>query len=71
MDLFQGIKNILKSSAALKSLSKVSPKQWPTVKLVLSKIENESSSKVYQGATLSRFNDKMVSRCADLSLVEA
>ena len=35
-----------------------------------SRIENESSSKVYQGATLSLFNDDMVSRCADLSLLD-
>ena len=70
MDTVQGIKSILKPSTSLELLSKESPKEWPTVKLLLFRIENESteSDKVYQGATLSRFKDELGSRCADLDM---
>jgi len=46
VDVVQGIKTILQAIAALQSLLKMSPKEWPTVKLVLSRID---SNNMYQG----------------------
>ena len=64
VDIVQGIQNILKSSSSLESLTRDLPSQWPTVKLVLSRIATEGTSKVYQGATLLHYNDETFSRCS-------
>ena len=60
VDIVQGIKNILKSVTSLQSLSRVSPKEWPTVKLVLSRIESD----MYQGTTLAKYNEGSISNCS-------
>ena len=57
LDVVLGIKNILKSTTALKNLEKKDPFEWPSVKLLLQKIENEGSQKFYQGAELRKFDD--------------
>ena len=61
----QGIKNLLKAVTSLQPLSKEATKEWSTVKLVLFRIENGDSVIMYQGATLTQFNDSMLSRCSD------
>ena len=55
LDTVIGINNILKSTAALKSLARLDPLEWPTVKLLLGRIKDEGSEKVYQGAPLRNF----------------
>ena len=55
LDTVLGINNILKSTAALKSLARLDPLEWPTVKLLLGRIKDEGSEKVYQGAPLRNF----------------
>ena len=57
LNVVLGIKNILKSTTALKNLGKKDPFEWPRVKLLLQKIENEESKKFYQGAELQKFDD--------------
>ena len=52
LDIVLGIKNILKASAALKTLARQDPLEWPTAKLVEERIQEEGSEKMYQGATL-------------------
>ena len=59
VDIVQGIQNILKSSASLEPLIKDLPNKWPTIKLVLSRIATEGTSKAYQGATLLHYDDEM------------
>ena len=53
LDVVLGIKNILKSTTALKNLGKKDPFEWPSVKLLLQKIENEGSKKF----ELQKFDD--------------
>ena len=53
IDIVQGIQHIVKSSASLQSLTRDNPKQWPTVKIVLSRITSEGTKKEYQGATVT------------------
>ena len=59
VDIVQGIQNILKSSASFEPLIKDLPNKWPTIKLVLSRIATEGTSKAYQGATLLHYDDEM------------
>lgn len=56
LDKVLGIKNILKSTTALKSLARQDPFQWPTVKLLLGRIKDEGGEKSYQGAALKNFS---------------
>ena len=41
LDTVGGIKNILKSSKSQKSLAEQDPLEWPTIKLVCSRIQEE------------------------------
>ena len=50
VDIIQGINSILKAASSLQSLSKENPKEWSSVKLVLSRITEDDSKKVYQGS---------------------
>jgi len=56
LDVVLGIKNTLKSLTELKNLEKKDPFEWPSVKLLLRKMENEGEKKLYQGAELRNFN---------------
>ena len=68
LDVVLGIKNILKSTTALKNLGKKDPFEWPSVKLLLQKIKNEGSKKLYQGAELQKFDDAAQVRIKQNSL---
>ena len=59
LDVVLGIKNTLKSLTELKNLEKKDPFEWPSVKLLLRKIENEGEKKLFQGAELQNFNDSV------------
>ena len=66
LDTVLGIKNILKSSAALKSLARQDPLKWPTVELLLGRMD-EGGEKLYQSAVLKNFSpetQEMVKRDA-------
>ena len=56
LDVVLGIKNTLKS---LTELEKKDPFEWPSVKLLLRKMENEGEKKLYQGAELRNFNESV------------
>ena len=56
LDIVLGMKNILKSATALKSLASQSPFEWPTVKSLLGKIKDEGRKKSYQGAELKGYS---------------
>ena len=55
----------LKSYQSLKKLSLQDPLQWPTVKVVRSKIVDEDGSKTYQGVCLKKYTDSTVQSCKD------
>lgn len=59
LDVVLGIKNTLKSLTELKNLEKKDPFEWPSVKLLLRKMENEGEKKLFQGAELQNFNDSV------------
>ena len=58
LDLVLGIKYILKTIKSLKALAGQDPLQWPTVKLVSSRIKDEDGSKQYQGALLQCYDTR-------------
>ena len=70
IDVVLGIKHILKSSHSLKKLSSQDPLQWPTAKLLCSRIKEEDGNKVYQGAVLQRFNDTTKGSCKQQALAD-
>ena len=63
-DIVFGLKQILKSVSALQSLAKQHPKNWPTVKLVVGRVSEESGQKFYQGGVLKNFTDNMFTQCS-------
>ena len=52
LDVVLGIKNILKSVSALKSLARQDPLEWPTVEELLGRIKDEGGENSYQGTLL-------------------
>ena len=67
LDIVQGLKLILKSKQSLQSLSEQDPLEWPTVKLVLSRLSDDNT---YQGATLLCYNDAMLQSCKSQALAD-
>ena len=70
-----GIKQIRKSSRSLNKLQSLDPLEWPTAKLICSRIKEKDGSKFYQGAVLHRFNDVTKEPCkchalADLKSID-
>lgn len=55
LDIVLGIKNILKSVTALKNLAKQDALEWPTVKLLLGRIQEVDGEMSYQGATIKNY----------------
>ena len=51
-----GLKQILKAVDTIKSLRRQDPSLWPTVKLVLERIDSEGSVASYQGAKIIYYN---------------
>ena len=64
VDIIYGIKQILKAATALESLARQEPKHWPTVRLVLSRISEEGTERLYRGGSLTRYDDSTVSTCS-------
>lgn len=67
LNVVQGLQSILKSKKSLKRLAEIDPLEWPTVKLVISRLNDGS---VYQGATLQHYNDAMLQSCKDQALAD-
>lgn len=67
LDIVLGLQSILKSKKSLKSLTNLDPVQWPTVKIVRNRLENENE---YQGATLKHCNETMLKSCKDQALAD-
>ena len=70
MDVVMGIKHILKSSRSLNKLRSQDPLEWPTAKLICSKIKEEDDTQTYQGAVLHNFNDATKSFCKRHALAD-
>ena len=55
VDIAFSIKQLLKASTTLASMVKQDPLQWPTVKIILDKVKNDSGENVHQGVALKRY----------------
>ena len=62
-DIVYGLKLILKVVDSLKSLRRQDPSLWPTVKLVMERIDSEGSVYCYQGAEIKNYTDTMLESC--------
>ena len=70
LNIVHGLRHVLKSHQSLKKLSLQDPLQWPTVKVVCSKIVDEDGSKTYQGVCLKKYTDSTVKSCKDQALAD-
>ena len=61
LDIIEGINPIVKSVNTLMSLSEQDPLQWPQVKLLLTKVNDEG---VYQGCALNQYSSKSLDQCS-------
>ena len=68
IDIIQGIKQVLSSNKALKSMACQEPLLWPTVQLVCNRLKEEDGDKVYQGSALSNYSPAVLKQCADEAL---
>ena len=71
LDVIQGIDSILKFSKLLVTLTDQNPLQWPTVKLVCSRVKEEKGEKLYQGAVLHNYNTTTLKHCSDQAIADA
>ena len=70
LDMVSGIKYLLKSIKSLRIIAEQDPLSWPTVKPVLSRLNDEEGKKVYQGAVLAGYNSTILKACADSALAD-
>ena len=70
INVVQGIKYILQSHSSLKKLTSQDPIQWPTTKVVFSRLKAENGGKVYQGAELQHFTATTAKACANQALTD-
>ena len=70
LDIIGGIKNIVKSSKALRTMCDQDPQQWPTAKLVTARIKKEDDSFVYQGAVLQGYGPSVLDQCSKSALTD-
>lgn len=72
LDIVMALQHILRLVKHLKALAKSPPEEWPTAKLVLSKItskeEANRSNSEYQGTILKSFNPSTLHSCQDQAL---
>lgn len=66
LDNVSGIKAILKASKSLNCLTVIDPLEWPTIKLVQSRISDEGN--MYQGAVLHNFSQSVFQHCGKEAL---
>jgi len=67
-DLVYGLKQILKVLDAIKSLKRLDPSLWPTVKLVMERINSEGSVDSYQGAEIRNYTETTLESCKKQAL---
>lgn len=70
LDIVGGIHHLLKSSKSLRKLAEQDPHQWPTLKLVSSRVKEENGSKVYQGAVLSAHTPATIKQCTEQAVAD-
>ena len=70
LDLVLGIKHILKTIKSLKGLASQDSLQWPTVKLVCSRIKDGEGGKQYQEATLKNYNSATTEYCKEQAMAD-
>ena len=62
-NIVYGLKQILKVVDSIKSLRRQDPSLWPTVKLVMERIDSEGSVYCYQGAEIKNYTDTTLESC--------
>ena len=67
-DIVFGLKQILKVADSIKSLISQDPTLWPTVKLVLEKVNSEGSISSYEGAELKNYTSATLENCKKQAL---
>ena len=70
VDIVFGIKQLLKASTTLASMEKQDPLQWPTVKIVLDRLQNDGGETVYQRVALKRYDATTLSYCSSEALAD-
>ncbi len=63
LDVVSGIQYILKSRNSLITMSEQGFLEWPTLKLVMSRIKIEGAQHLYQGVVLQGYSSSLVQEC--------
>ena len=67
-DIVYGLKQILKVADSIRSLRRQDPSLWPTVKLMMEKIDSEGSIVCYQGAEIRNYTSATLESCKKQAL---
>ena len=67
-DIVYGLKQILKVADSIRSLRRQDPSLWPTVKLMMEKIDSEGSIVCYQGAEIKNYTSATLESCKKQAL---
>lgn len=71
LDIVAGIKSILKSSKSLKQMAQDPLDEWPTLKLIKTRIKlEEGNNHVYQGVSLQGYSASLLQQCATQALAD-
>ena len=70
LDIAQGINHIIKSVAQLNDCASRDPLQWPTVKVVLSRITDVDGSTLYQGAHVFNYSPSSIASLSRQALAD-
>ena len=66
LDILNGLQHLLRSSKCLKTLSSQNPLEWPTVKLVCSRVKEDGDKRFTR--VLANYRDATLKACADAAL---
>ena len=71
LDIVLGIRQLLLSRKSILAMAGQDPLDWPTVKLVCSRIKVEDGESLYQGSVLSGYTPDLLKSCADQAVADA
>ena len=68
LDKLNGIQHLLRLSKSLKTSISQNSLEWPTVKLVCSRVKEDGDKKVYKSAVVTNHRDATLKACADTAI---
>lgn len=70
LDTVRGLRVIVKAHTSLQKLKSQSPEEWPTMKLVSNRLQDDGEAKIYQGTEVRKFSTAVLQSCQKQVLAE-